>query len=129
MSARGPARAQEHAERLQALSRPGGPLAADRPHATVRNERWFRQTATGPQPRAARQHLHDRVFAQWRAHAPEVATDRHALLLAGPPGAGKSRAQSNLTQRIGVPLARWRIINSDDFKGPDPPGRTAGRHL
>jgi DNA polymerase III delta prime subunit len=71
---------------------------------------------TGPAPRAARQRLHDRLLAQWRAHAPEVATDRRALLLAGPPGAGKSTAQSNLTDSIGVPLARWRIIDSDDFK-------------
>jgi predicted kinase len=82
----------------------------------MRNPRWFRQTATGPAPRAARQRLHDRLLAQWRAHAPDVATDRRALLLAGPPGAGKSTIRSNLTDRIGIPLERWRIINSDDFK-------------
>jgi predicted kinase len=105
--------AQRHAARLQELSRPGGPLAADTRYASVRNTAWF--TANG-RPRSERRQLHARLLEQWRDAAPDVARDRQALLLAGPPGAGKSTAQNELAHTLGVPLERWRVINSDDFK-------------
>ena len=112
MSVSGPD-AERHAARLQQLSRPGGPLGADTPYATVRNPAWF--VANG-RPRSARRQLHGQLLERWRDAEPDVARDRQALLLAGPPGAGKSTAQHNLAESLGVALERWRVINSDDFK-------------
>jgi predicted kinase len=105
--------AERHAARLQQLSRPGGPLGADTPYASVRGPAWF---AANGRPRSARRQLHGRLLEQWREAGPDVPRDRQALLLAGPPGAGKSTAQNNLADTLGIALERWRVINSDDFK-------------
>jgi hypothetical protein len=83
--------ADEHAARLQALSRPGAPLAADSPHATVNNPRWFVRRHGRPIALAERRVLHEKLLANWRADV-EAATQKRAIVLAGPPGAGKSTA-------------------------------------
>ena len=77
MSVSGPD-AERHAARLQHLSRPGGPLGADTPYASVRNPTWF---AANGRPLSARRQLHGRLLEQWREAEPGVARDRQALLL------------------------------------------------
>jgi predicted ABC-type ATPase len=112
VSASGPD-AERHAARLQELSRPGGPLGPDTTYASTHNPAWY--FANG-RPRAGRRRLHDQLLQQWREARLDVAGERQALLLAGPPGAGKSTAQNNLSDTLGVSVERWRVINSDDFK-------------
>ena len=107
--------ADEHAARLQALSRPGAPLAADSPHATVNNPRWFVRRHGRPIALPERRVLHEKLLANWRADV-EAATQKRAIVLAGPPGAGKSTALRAIAPASTGPGATWRTINSDDFK-------------
>ncbi len=99
-----------HRELVRALMRPGGPLAADSPHATVRNSRWFRARTgfTGERSR-----LHDQLVTEHRAAAGDVVADRQAIVLAGPPGAGKSTV---LRRELGGDLSHWLVVDADEFK-------------
>jgi len=105
----------DHAASLQAFSRPGGPLSADSPHATINNPRWFLRRRGRPTALPIRRALHRQLLASWRANA-EVASDKRAIVLAGPPGAGKSTVLRTLLNATGTPADQWRVINSDDFK-------------
>lgn len=100
-----------HRESLRRLSAPGGPLSPSAPTATVRVPAWFGADgrATG-----ARGELHDRLRAEVRAEQPGVAQERRAVVLAGPPGAGKSSA---LRQVLGDTADAYLTIDPDEFKG------------
>lgn len=106
----------EHAARLQALSRPGGPLSPDSPHATINNPAWFVRRHGRPIALPARRALHDRLLTAWRAAALGAASERRAIVLAGPPGAGKTSALRELLAQARTELGDWRVVNSDDFK-------------
>jgi integrase len=108
-------RADAHQRRLSALSRAGGPLNPASPAATTNNPAWFDRRA-GLRPLPARRRLHRQLLEAWRARRPAVRTDRHAILLAGPPGAGKSTVLAAVIAATGTAADEWRIINSDDFK-------------
>ena len=105
--------AERHAARLQALSRPDGPLGPGTRYASTRNPAWFLR---GGRPRAERRQLHQQLLERWASTSPSVTCNRQALVLAGPPGAGKSTAQRQLADILRIPLERWRVVNSDDFK-------------
>lgn len=109
-------RADAHRDRLTELTADDGPLTAAGATATVRNPEWFAMTRTGVQPLAARRDLHRRILDAADAAHPDVATDRAAIVLAGPPGAGKSTALRALLAETGSRPDAWRVINSDDFK-------------
>lgn len=99
-----------HRDLVRELSRPDGPLSARGPNATVNNPAWFR---TLTQPRGARGELHDALIAACRAMFPDARADKRAIVLAGPPGAGKSTVQRAIL-RDRAP--DWLVVDADEFK-------------
>ncbi|MEE2061601.1 zeta toxin family protein [Rhodococcus artemisiae] len=99
---------------LASLSTGDGPLQPDAPHATVNNRRWFRRIDGAPVPTSARRRLHEQILEQWRAANPHVARERSAIVMAGPPGAGKSSTHEHLFR--GRDPRRWRELDADVFK-------------
>lgn len=100
-----------HRETVRELMSPGRPLAIDSPHRTDAQPRWF--NARGERT-AERRTLHDRLLAEFRAEKPDVAADRQAIVLAGPPGAGKSTVKNAV---LGEDESTWLSIDPDHFKG------------
>jgi len=98
---------------LSSLSIPGGPLTIDAPHATINARRYFRRIDGEPVPTRPRLRLHERILADWRASRTLVRRDRVSILMAGPPGAGKSTAQTHL---VGEHPQGWRHLDADEFK-------------
>ena len=79
-----------HRETVRALAKPGQVLAPDGPSATVHNPAWFRYVAGRAIPRSGRAELHDRLIREVVESRPGVRSENRAIVLAGPPGAGKS---------------------------------------
>ncbi|WP_213571031.1 zeta toxin family protein [Rhodococcus sp. USK13] len=98
---------------LASLSIPGGPLTIDAPHATINDRRYFRRIKGDPVPTGARLRLHERILADWRASRTQVRRDRVLILMAGPPGAGKSTAPAHM---VGGRAQGWRHLDADEFK-------------
>lgn len=106
--------AAAHREVVRAIAAPGGPLAADSPHATVNDPRWFRQRSDGTsEPRASRALLHDRLVREHRDRFRAASNERLAVVLAGPPGAGKSTV---LERVLGAAKSAYMHVDADDFK-------------
>lgn len=64
-------------------------------------------------PRAARKQLHDRLVAAYRDEFPDIRGERKAIILAGPPGAGKSTV---LADMLGADRGAWITVDADEFK-------------
>ncbi|WP_147343796.1 zeta toxin family protein [Rhodococcus sp. ADH] len=95
------------------MSTAGGPLTIDAPHASANDRRYFRRVNGELVPTRERLRLHERILNEWRGSRKDVGRDRTAILMAGPPGAGKSTVQDHL---VGGALARWRHLDADEFK-------------
>lgn len=67
-------------------------------------------------PLEVRRQLHAEILARFTGARPEVRRDRKAIVLAGPPGAGKSTAQHALIRQTRTLPEHWLVINADDFK-------------
>lgn len=103
-----------HRETVREWARAGGPLSPASERATVNNRDWFVRDPDGTyQPRAARQELHDRLVAEYRDRFPDVRADRKAIILAGPPGAGKSTVLADV---LGADRGAWITVDADEFK-------------
>ncbi|MCJ1705497.1 zeta toxin family protein [Rathayibacter sp. VKM Ac-2926] len=59
-----------------------------------------------------RKALHDRLVSAHRREFPEARAERKAIVLAGPPGAGKSTA---LTDILGADSGDWITVDPDAF--------------
>jgi chloramphenicol 3-O-phosphotransferase len=100
---------EEHLASLRQMSRPGGPLTLESASATTRNPEWW----TDGRPEYDREMLHDRLLSEKRDARPGVRQNRRAILMAGPPGAGKSRARDEL---LGERAQEYMVIDPDEFK-------------
>lgn len=102
----------DHVEKVRALV--SGPLAADAPSSTLRNPAWF--FANGrPTPERATLHgqLTAQVWGAWEAPANASVRTPRAVILAGPPGAGKSTVSRRaLDKDVGTYLR----VDADEFK-------------
>ncbi|MCA4135302.1 hypothetical protein [Arthrobacter sp. M4] len=90
-------RAAVHRALLEALGADDGPLTARSRYATSQNPEWF--NVRRREPRLGRRQLHAEILARFTDSHPEVRRDRKAIVLAGPPGAGKSTAQNALIRK------------------------------
>lgn len=111
-----PERADAHARRLSTLSTADGPLNPSSAAATINNPAWFTPGARPLQPHAARQDVHGELIAKWTARQPTVRSEHQAIVLAGPPGAGKSTVLTAVIAATATSADDWRVINSDEFK-------------
>jgi predicted kinase len=110
------AEADRHEAHLERLCVDGGPLTTASPHASTNNPDWFDRSGGSPVPTRSRRDFHQRLLREFRDAKPAVRRDREAIVLAGPPGAGKSTAQEQLIAATGRSADHFRVINSDDFK-------------
>lgn len=97
-----------HITLVRQLSKPGGPLAPDSPYSTSKNKTLSRNNGS---PRRARRQLHEQLCATTLENA---TTTRHAILLSGPPGAGKSTITAQRLQSDR--LRSYAHIDSDQYK-------------
>ncbi|MGW6132380.1 zeta toxin family protein [Cellulomonas sp. NPDC055163] len=108
---------ERHRDHLTSLSVDGEPLSPASPHATVHNPAWFDQATGAATP--VRQRLHERILARAAERSAHVPRERQAIVLAGPPGAGKTSVLTDVLRARRGPeahLENWRTLNSDDFK-------------
>lgn len=101
---------ERHLRSLEELTAPGGPIGAAAPTATHLQP----QNLLAGRPSLARARLRKQIIRDFFAQNTRVKRDRQAVIMAGPPGAGKSSAQR---QRIPAGEAGyWRVIDPDEFK-------------
>lgn len=106
--------AATHCTTLERLSKDKGPLTAESRTATSQNPEWF--NVRRGEPRQERRRLHNEIVASYIASRPKVRRDKRAIVLAGPPGVGKTTGQDGLIQATGTQEEHWLLINADDFK-------------
>lgn len=105
-----PEERQRHIDLVRGLSMSGGVLEKDAPTATINNREWFRSNGS---PRPERRALHDQLYAEVRAQFPEARQDACALVLAGPPGAGKGSVAEKV---LGAEISEFVNVDADEFK-------------
>lgn len=106
---------QEHRDLVIQLSKPGGALSSSASTATVRNPEWFLSRTDGALPilRASRARLHKSLMDQYRANSSGALKERKAIVMAGPPGAGKGYVQGVL---LGDSKKDYLTLDADEFK-------------
>jgi len=100
-------------EQLEVLTSPGGPLHPRSPYATVSNRDWY---TDGGRPTEERLQLHNRLIAEFEAEAPGIRQNRQAVVVVGPPGAGKSGVSADIFADTQTGPDEWRRIDPDDFR-------------
>ena len=101
-----------HRETVREFSKAGGPLDKDGGHATLSNPQWFFDGDVAS-PTAGRRALWRRLLEEARAEAPGVRSEGKAIVLAGPPGAGKGHVQDDV---LGLDKDAWLVVDADKFK-------------
>jgi len=98
-----------HLDTVRELSKPGQALAPNAPTATTNNPGWW----LDGEPTPSRRRLHSRLLQEARDAAPGAEQQRHAIVLAGPPGAGKSTVLGDV---LGRHRGKYLVIDADEFK-------------
>lgn len=98
------------AEIVRELSKPGRALDSNGPSATASNPNWWRRDG---KPTESREELHDRILDKARSEAPGVKREKKAIILAGPPGAGKSHLIADI---LGDKAGDYMVTDADKFK-------------
>ena len=104
--------ARRHREVLERLSGPDGPLQPNSRYATVNDPEHF----SAGHPRPERAELHNDIIQDFFQDHPDAAKNREALVMAGPPGAGKSTVSDEVIASSGGQPEQWIPISADDFK-------------
>lgn len=82
-------------------------------YATIARKEYFRQLPTGQFiPTPERRRLHEQWIAEYVAEYSDIKTEKHAVVMAGPPGAGKGFVQDRLLG--GLPS--FVVCDPDKFK-------------
>lgn len=102
---------ETHFESLRRLTREGAALDPRGPSATINVPSWFSRDSPDslPNPRRTRRDLHQIIEREFEATP--VAQEGRAIVMAGPPGAGKSLVSGALFDLDG-----WRKIDPDSLK-------------
>ncbi|MFZ4843982.1 zeta toxin family protein [Mycetocola saprophilus] len=79
----------------------------------MNNSAWFVSLGSQFVTTSARRELHQRLIAEQIDAAPNVEAERKAIVLAGPPGAGKS---TRLNEILGAQRDKYLVIDADEFK-------------
>ena len=102
------------AQVLRYFARDGGPLAPTAPTATTHNPAWFRPSlGRRLRPTPERLALHDDLLEAFYTKMGHGDIGNRAIMLAGPPGAGKGTIRAHITQETGQ---RFAIADPDEFK-------------
>lgn len=105
---------EAHRQLVIELSHPGSVLAPGARTATVRNPAWFVQMpGQDLQPRRARRDMQNQMIAEELARFHGAKAQRKAIVMAGPPGAGKSTIRRSL---LGERESEYVRIDADEFK-------------
>src|SRR5699024_9326154 len=100
-----------HIDHVRALTRRGGPLDPRGETASIHNPAWFWPDGTTT---AARRRLHATIRAEILAGVDaEAEPSRRAMVLAGPPGAGKSTLRRGPLREE---VAGYVLIDPDEIK-------------
>lgn len=102
---------KDHWETLQSLTARGGPIHPFSDSATHNRVENFR---SGGSPTPARARLHKQILDEYFAEKPSVERGRRSIIMAGPPGAGKTSARLERIPRDEE--HKWRFIDADEFK-------------
>lgn len=108
--------AQQHVRWAMEMQRRPELDASTSPNASVNNPRWF---DSGGQPTDERADFHAQLLADLIDATPNVGQDRRAVVLAGPPGAGKSRIMTDEDYTANIPgyaPGEFLSIDADYFK-------------
>ncbi|MDR1014178.1 MAG: zeta toxin family protein [Coriobacteriales bacterium] len=104
------AEVQAHIDLVRMLSRKDGPLSAGSSTATTRNPEWFQD---GKYLTLERLKLHRSLLFEQARLAADVGANHRAIILAGPPGAGKS---SLVAATLQDESDGYLVIDADAFK-------------
>lgn len=100
-----------HIDHVRELTRRGGALDPRGATASIHNRAWFLPDGT---PASARRRLHATIRAESLAQTDgEAAPSRRVMILAGPPGAGKSTLRG---KELRGEIAGYVLIDADDIK-------------
>lgn len=102
-----------HRDRVRLLSKPGHALSVQSPNATVNNREWFTRINGQYIARGKRAELHNELKAAAVSAYPHVEQGKLAVVLAGPPGAGKGTQRPAL---LGEAEHVYLRIDPDELK-------------
>ncbi|HEY3555894.1 zeta toxin family protein [Kribbella karoonensis] len=88
-------------------------MSSRSPQASVSNPQWSGSDGKFTLERAD---LHKRLLGEYEAESPNVPQNRQAVVIVGPPGAGKSSVREDVMKDTGTTADEWRHIDPDDFR-------------
>lgn len=107
------AQLNRRAEVLEHLSADGGPLTSTAPTATINNPAFYGRTGL---PTPQRRRVQREILQKYQDQYPRVEAARQAIVMAGPPGAGKSTALESVITATGISREKWIPLDADEVK-------------
>lgn len=101
------------AEVLERLSAEGGPLSNTAPTATINNRNFYGRSG---QPTPKRRRMQSEILRKYQKQYPEVEAGGQAIVMAGPPGAGKSTAKADAITATVISREKWINLDADEVK-------------